>query len=49
MARLKQWCEDLNKIQAKAHYDFVYVDQAGFEKYRPKTFAQVLEGFREFK
>lgn len=49
MARLKQWCEDLNRVQSEITYDFVYVDQEGFEKYRPKTFAQVLEGFREFK
>lgn len=49
MARLKQWCEDLNRVQSQITYDFVYVDQEGFEKYQPKTFAQVMEGFREYK
>jgi type III restriction enzyme len=49
MARLKQWCGDLNKKQSKIAYYYVYVDQEGFEKYRPKTFAQVMEGFREFQ
>lgn len=49
MARLKQWCEDLNRIQSDVTYDFVYVDQEGFEKYRPQSFTQILEGFREFK
>lgn len=49
MARLKQWCGDLNQKQSKIAYYYVYVDQESFEKYRPKTFAQVLEGFREFQ
>ena len=30
-------------------YDFVYVDQEGFEKYKPASFADVLTGFREYK
>jgi len=47
--RLRQWCEDLNAIQREVNYDFVYVDQEGFEKYPPKTFRQLLDGFREFK
>jgi type III restriction enzyme len=49
MARLRQWCEDVNKVQLQVQYDFVFVDDAGFEKYRPKTFADVLNGFREYK
>ncbi|MGC9337722.1 MAG: DEAD/DEAH box helicase family protein [Candidatus Cloacimonadia bacterium] len=49
MARLRQWCEDVNKVQSKVRYDYVFVDNAGFEKYNPKTFADVLNGFREYK
>lgn len=49
IARLRQWCEDLNAIQRKVNYDFVYVDQEGFEKFPPKTFRQLLEGFHEYK
>jgi len=49
VARLRQWCEDINAIQKEVNYDFVYVDQEGYEKYQPKTFHQILEGFREFK
>lgn len=30
-------------------HDFVYVDQESFEKYRPKSFAQLMEGFRGYK
>ena len=32
LARLRQWCEDINRVQAEVQYDFVYVDQEGFEK-----------------
>ena len=30
-------------------YDFVYIDQKSFEKYRPTSFRQVLATFREYK
>jgi type III restriction enzyme len=49
MARLRQWCEDVNRAQSQIQYDFVFVDDAGFEKYSPKTFADVLNGFRKYK
>ncbi|MCL0076280.1 DEAD/DEAH box helicase family protein [Dehalococcoidia bacterium] len=49
MARLQQWCADINGIQSNLTYDFVYVDEEGFEKYRPKLFADLLAGFREYK
>jgi type III restriction enzyme len=47
--RLRQWCEDINAIQKDVNYDFVYVDEESFQRYQPKTFRQLLEGFREFK
>jgi type III restriction enzyme len=49
MARLRQWCEDVNKAQSQVQYDFAFVDDAGFEQYGPKTFADILNGFREYK
>ena len=49
MSRLRQWCEDINRAQPDARYDFVYVDEEGFRKYQPKTFRQLLDGFREYK
>ena len=30
-------------------YDFVYVDEESFEKYKPKSFRQLVDGFREYK
>ncbi len=49
MARLRQWCEDINRVQSKVKYGFVYVDQAGFERYKPTTFKQLVATFLEYK
>jgi len=49
MARLRQWCKDVNKAQHAVKYGFVYVDQEGFEKYKPKRFADLVEGFNEYR
>ncbi len=49
MERLKQWCEDINAIQAAVKYDFVYVDEEGFKNYRPRNFTALVSGFRRYK
>ncbi len=49
MARLRQWCEDINRVQSEVASDFVYVDEESFQKYQPKTFHQLISGFREYK
>jgi len=49
MERLRQWCEDLNRIQSDVIYDFVYVDEESFKRFNPTSFRQLLEGFREYK
>lgn len=49
MQRLRQWCEDINLVQADVKYDFVYVDQEGLEKYKPTSFEHLVNGFREYK
>jgi type III restriction enzyme len=49
MMRLKLWCEDINRVQADVEYDFVFVDEEGFRKYQPKTFRQLMDGFREYR
>jgi type III restriction enzyme len=49
MQRLKQWCEDINRVQNDKKYDFVYVDQESFEKYKPTSFRQLVDFFREYK
>jgi len=49
MERLRLWCEDINRVQSDVKYDFVYVDQPGFEKYKPASFKHLIAGFREYK
>jgi len=49
MDRLRQWCKDINRVQSDVTYDFVYVDQEGFEKYKPASFKNLMNGFREYK
>lgn len=49
MARLKQWCEDINREQSAVMYRFVFVDQASFDKYRPTTFSALIGGFRKYQ
>jgi len=47
--RLRQWCEDINRVQTEVKYDFVYVDEESFERYKPTSFRQLVDGFREYK
>jgi len=49
MQRLKQWCKDVNNKQSAVNYDFVYVDEEGFNKYKPKTFDELICNFKEYK
>ena len=48
MQRLRQWCEDINRVQAAVHYDYLFVDEKGFKKYHPNTFRALVAGFREY-
>jgi type III restriction enzyme len=49
IARLRQWCEDINRVQSKVKFDFVYVDEESFNKYKPSTFQELLTNFKEYK
>jgi type III restriction enzyme len=49
MQRLRQWCADINRVQTDVKYDFVYVDQESFERYKPTSFRQLVDGFRGYK
>lgn len=49
MERLWQWCEDVNRVQSNVTYDFVYVDEKSFKKFKPVSFRQLVDGFREYK
>lgn len=49
MERLKQWCVDINKEQKEKAFDFVFVDEENFQKFKPATFQQLTKTFREYK
>lgn len=50
MERLKQWCADATAAEENGtRYDFVYVDQKGFEKHKPATLADLVTSFTEYK
>jgi type III restriction enzyme len=50
MARLKQWCADATAAEENGqHYDFVFVDQTGFQRNSPKTFSALAATFTDYK
>ncbi len=49
MKRLKQWCEDINRIQSRMTYDYVFVDEESFHTYKPQSFSALRSSFREFR
>jgi len=49
MARLKQWCADVNGGQNRVQYDFVFVDEESFRRFKPRSLADLVAGFREYK
>ena len=48
IARLKQWCEDVNKI-SKIKIDFVFVDEESFYKYPPSSFDSLVRSFYKYQ
>lgn len=52
MARLRQWCGEATKAsqaEGGTAYRFVYVDQGGFERHPPTSFAALVAGFVEYQ
>ncbi len=49
MARLQQWCEDVNRVQSKVKYDYVFVDEESFKPFTPKTFESLVNSFTKYK
>ena len=50
MARLKQWCADATVAEEDGRrYDFIFVDQTGFEKHQPNNFAALAASFSNYK
>ncbi|TAN45331.1 MAG: type III restriction endonuclease subunit R [Nitrospirae bacterium] len=49
MERLKNWCDDINRSQKKYRFDFVFVDEDDFERYKPDDFESLVKSFRKYK
>ena len=49
LARLKQWCEDINSQGSKVKWGFVFVNEKGFKDYRPVNFQSLIDTFREYQ
>lgn len=49
MERLKKWCEDINALQNKVHYGYVFVEEEDFKKYKPATFSSLVNSFKKYK
>lgn len=49
MRRLKQWCDDLNWLKTGTSYRFVFVDEAGYKKYKVKSFHELLKSFVQYQ
>ncbi len=49
MERLRQWCDDVNRIRKKKKFDFVFVDEENFQKYSPSSFTELVSMFRQYK
>ena len=45
--RLEQWCDDINEVQNKITFSWLYVKQDEFEKYAPNSFAELLNAVSE--
>jgi len=44
--RLRQWCEDVNKKQQGKKYNWLYVQQEIFEKYKPESFLTLIKSLK---
>ena len=49
MARLKQWCEDVNALQDETVFTFAYVDEQSFRRHSPRSFADIRSSFTEYQ
>ncbi len=49
MARLRQWCADATAADSGVTYGFVYVDEEGFAKHAPATFAALTASFTAYQ
>jgi type III restriction enzyme len=49
LTRLKNWCNDVNKVQKKVKFDFLFIDEEKFRKYQFNKFSDLLHLFTQYK
>jgi type III restriction enzyme len=49
IARLKEWCKDINKLQSKVKYDFVFVEYNEFQTIKFVSLEQLVSYFTKYK
>ena len=50
MARLQQWCADATDAEENGtRYDFVFVDEIGFERHKPASFVSLATAFTDYR
>ncbi len=49
MARLKNWCDDMNKLQREKVFDYIFVDEESFKSENPKKFEDLAKAFKKYK
>ncbi len=49
MKRLKAFCSDVSQSNLPGKWAFVFVDEEGFKKYRPKNFQSLVDTFKKYK
>lgn len=49
MQRLRQWCEDINRVDIGIKYDYIFVEMDVYEKYRPRCFRDLLNLCTEYR
>ena len=49
MDRLKKWCADINKYQNKIKFDYVFVEEDEFIKFKPDSFSRLVVNFRKYR
>ena len=49
MARLKQWCEDINKAQNKVKYKHLFVEETVFKMSKLNSFTDAIDTFKTYQ
>ena len=47
--RLKTFCSDVSQNNPSAKWSFIFVDEEGFKKYRPKNFKSLVDTFKQYQ